>query len=81
MRRQNTRKEVRLDESKLPLYSETALKRVRDMKIRYQHDEEHKIFLTYIEEYLVSQRTKYSLSSTYYEPRVHTVKDDAQMKE
>ena len=81
MSRNQTRKEVRIDESRLPLYSETALKRVRDMRLRHANDEEHRTYLGYIEEYIVNQRKQYGLSSTYYEPRVHTIKDDGALKE
>ena len=37
--------------------------------------------LSYIEEYIVNQRHKYGLGLTYYEPRVHTEKDDRAMKD
>jgi hypothetical protein len=80
-RYKNRNEEVTIDESKLPLYAETALKRVRDLKLKYKDDFEHMTYLTYIEDYLVKQRTRYGLSSTYYEPRVHTLKDDQLMKE
>jgi hypothetical protein len=65
----------------LPLYSETALRRVRDLKLKVSAQEEHVRYLSYIEEYIVNQRSKYGLGATYYEPRVHTEKDDWAMKD
>ena len=38
-------------------------------------------YLSYIEDYIVNQRSKYGLGLTYYEPRVHTEKDDWVMKD
>ena len=65
----------------MPLYSETALRRVRDLKLKLSSQEEHVRYLSYIEEYIVNQRSKYGLGATYYEPRVHTEKDDLEMKD
>ena len=65
----------------MPLYSETALRRVRDLKPKVYSQEEHVRYLSYIEDYIVNQRSKYGLGLTYYEPRVHTEKDDWTMKD
>jgi len=49
------------------------LKRVRELRPKFENHEEHARYLSYLEAFLVNQRNKYSLSATYYEPKVHTL--------
>jgi hypothetical protein len=57
------------------------LRRVRELKPKLSAQEEHVRYLSNIEDYIVNQRSKYGLGLTYYEPRVHTEKDDWTMKD